>query len=64
VDRALSSGLLDAANSNGQRIFYSMAGGDRKKLRSRGGFEVDSALSHMNRQNMNTPVKNQIQTKP
>jgi hypothetical protein len=40
-----------------------MAGGDRKKLRSRGGFEAGSALSHMNRQNMNTPVKNQIQTK-
>jgi hypothetical protein len=29
----------------------------RKKLRSRGGFEAGSPLSHMNRQNMNTPVK-------
>jgi hypothetical protein len=29
----------------------------RKKLRGRGGFEAGSPLSHMNRQNMNTPVK-------
>jgi len=29
----------------------------RKKLRNRGGFEAGSPLSHMNRQNMNTPEK-------
>ena len=36
----------------------------RKKLRSRGGFEAGSALSHMNRQNMNTPEKTKTQIKP
>ena len=40
------------------------AGGDQKKLRSRGGFEAVSPLSHMNRQNMNTPEKTKTETKP
>ena len=36
----------------------------KKKLRSRGGFEAGSPLSHMNRQNMNTPEKTKTQIKP
>ena len=40
------------------------APGAIKKLRSRGGFEVGSPLSHMNRQNMNTPEKTKTQIKP
>ena len=65
VDRASSSGLLDAANSNTAKgFFYSTAGSNQKKLRSCGGFEAVSPLSHMNRQNMNTPEKTKTQIKP
>jgi hypothetical protein len=39
------------------RDFYSTAGGNQQKLRSRGGFEAVSPLSHMNRHKENGPEK-------
>jgi hypothetical protein len=60
VDGASSYGLLDAANSNtAEGFFYSMAGGDQKKLRSRGGFQAAFPLYQMNRHNNKHAGKNQ-----
>src|SRR6266496_3834580 len=39
------------------RIFYSTAGGDQKKLRSRGGFQAAFPLYHMNRHKQQKPEK-------
>ena len=58
VDGASSYGLLDTANSNKAKGFFTARPeAKEKKLRNRGGFEAGSPLSHMNRQNMNTPEK-------
>jgi hypothetical protein len=47
------------------RDFYSTTGGNRKKLRSRGGFEAVSPLSHMNRQkNKDARITKNKKTKP
>jgi hypothetical protein len=46
------------------RDFYSTAGGNQKKLRSRGGFRVASSLTHMNRQKNRYAGKNKTETKP
>jgi hypothetical protein len=44
--------------------FYSIAGGDQKKLRSCGGFQAAFPLYHMNRHKQQTPEKpNRKQTR-
>jgi hypothetical protein len=46
------------------RDFYSTAGGNQKKLRSRGGFRAASSLTHMNPQKNRYAGKNKTKTKP
>src|SRR5258707_7865673 len=43
--------------------FYSIAGGDQKKLRSRGGFQAAFPLYHMNRHKQQTPGKTKTESK-
>ena len=51
VDKESSYGLLDTANSNTARGFFSAQPEAIKKLRSSGGFEAGFPLTHMNRHN-------------
>src|SRR5467141_4442600 len=44
--------------------FYSIAGGDQKKLRNRGGFQAAFPLYQMNRRKQKTRQKNQTESKP
>ena len=44
--------------------FYSTTGGNRKKLRSRGGSYAASSLTHMNRHNNKDAGKAKTETKP
>jgi hypothetical protein len=60
VDRASSSGLFDAANlSTTKGFFTARPEAIKKKLRSRGGFEGVSPLSHMNRHQIEHAGENQ-----
>src|SRR5438132_2628342 len=44
--------------------FYSIAGGDKKRLRNRGGFQAAFPLYQMNRRKQKTRQKNQTESKP
>src|SRR6266478_2651324 len=55
--RRRHGGCSTALSLTRARNFYSGAGGDQKKLRSRGGFQSPFPLTHMNRTTINTPEK-------
>src|SRR5260370_34566716 len=44
--------------------FYSIAGGDQKKLRNRGGFQAAFPLYHMNRHKQTNAGKTKTESKP